>query len=386
MLSPVSSPLSPEQFRAQFPALEESPHFASCSQGALSDHLAHTMQRMTAGLLSEPAPWGLWVRKVEDYRRLAGRHLGVDSENVAVLSCASEGAFQAVSSLNWDSDRNQLVTSDLEFPSVGNVWRAQREPIDVVNVAGVEAALHAESWIPLITERTKLVSIPLVSYINGTRPEIEKVIAHAHSVGALVFVDAYQGAGVVPFSAKDLACDFLVTGNLKYLLGLPGIAMLYVRECDVVERDAQLTGWFGRVNPFGFDAERVDYPRNARRFETGTYPIPSAYAGIAGFEMISQIDPAESWSHIVELREQLADELSQLGFRIDYPSDPALRGPEVAVLANDPDAIAAQLAARGIGTSPRGQRLRLSLHAYSASRDIEKLSDALRSVQGEGLA
>ena len=373
------SPLTPEQFRLQFPALDDAPHFASCSQGALSDRLAHTMQRMTAGLIDSQAPWGEWVGKVEQYRSLAGAFLDVDSEHVAVLSCASEGAFQTVSSLDWSGERNRLVTSDLEFPSVGNVWRAQRSGIDVVNVEGIEAALHAENWIALIDERTKLVSIPLVSYINGTRPEIERVIAHAHSVGALVFVDAYQAAGVLPFSATELDCDFLVTGNLKYLLGLPGIAMLYVKDCVGVEHPAGLTGWFGRVNPFAFDAAGVDYPDNARRFEMGTHPIPSAYAGVAGFETVSQVHPDTVWNHVVGLRERLAEELGSLGFDLDYPEDAAHRGPQVAIRIEDPDALSAKLATHRIGGSPRGERLRLSLHAYSADRDIDALVKALRA-------
>ena len=373
-------PLTPAQFRGLFPALDHAPHFASCSQGALSDHLAHTMQRMTASLIEAQAPWGAWVGKVEEYRTLSGRMLDVDSENVAVLSCASEAAFQVVSSLDWSGERNRLVTSDLEFPSVGNVWRAQQGAIDVINVPGIEASLHAENWIPLINERTKLVSIPLVSYINGTRPEIEQVIAHAHSVGALVFVDAYQGAGVLPFSAAKLNCDFLVTGNLKYLLGLPGIAMLYVRDCVNVERPAGLTGWFGRVNPFAFDAAGVDYPENARRFEMGTHPIPSAYAGVAGLETVAKIDLAETWSHIEGLRDQLAAELVAQGHTLDFPLDSAHRGPEVAIVMQDPDALAGRLAEYRIGTSPRGERLRLSFHAYSNQQDVDTLVHALAEL------
>ncbi|MBC9937083.1 MULTISPECIES: aminotransferase class V-fold PLP-dependent enzyme [unclassified Leucobacter] len=375
-----AAPLTPEQFRRQFSQLNTAPHFATCSQGALSDHLAHTMQRMTASLIDSQAPWGAWVGVVEQYRALSAAFLGCEGDQVAVLSCASEGAFQVVSSLDWSGPRNRLVTSDLEFPSVGNVWRAQRDGIEVVNVPGIEDSLLAENWISRIDERTKLVSIPLVSYINGTRPEIDRVIEYAHSVGALVFVDAYQGAGVLPFSVEQLQCDFLVTGNLKYLLGLPGIAALFVREPESAERNAVLTGWFGRVNPFEFDPALVDYPNSARRFETGTHAIPSAYAAVAGYQMLEQIDLAECWPHIEALRESLAAELQALGYEIDYPENPAHRGPEVAIVTDDPDALAAKLAESRIGTSPRGSRLRLSLHAYSAQRDIDALVEALRAL------
>ena len=374
------TPLTPEQFRNQFAVLDEAPHFASCSQGALSDHLAHTMQRMTASLIGSQAPWDVWVGVVEQYRSMSAAFLGCTDRQIAVLSCASEGAFQVVSSLDWTGERNVLVTSDLEFPSVGNVWRAQRDGIEIVNVEGITDALLADNWIARIDERTKLVSIPLVSYINGTRPEIARVIEHAHSVGALVFVDAYQGAGVVPFSVEELNCDFLVTGNLKYLLGLPGIASLYVRHPEKAERDAVLTGWFGRVNPFEFDPALVDYPDTARRFETGTYAIPSAYAGVAGYEVLEQIDLEACWPHIERLREQLAEELTALGYELDYPKDPECRGPEVAIVMPDPDALAAKLAEFRIGTSPRGSRLRLSLHAYSSQSDIEALVAALKEL------
>lgn len=375
-------PLTPGQFRLLFPALDDAPHFASCSQGAVSDHLAHAMQGFVGMLSETQAPWGTWVGQVEHYRRLAGSTIGADPEHVAVLSCASEAAFQVVSSLDWSGERNRLVTSDHEFPSIGNVWRAQRENIDVVSVHGHEAVVSAESWTAVIDERTKLVSIPLVSYVNGARPEVEAIIAHAHSVGAKVSIDAFQGAGVVPIDVGALDCDFLFTGNLKYLLGLPGVAMLYVKDV-VPELPARLTGWFGRVDPFAFDAAVVDYPENARAFETGTHPVPSVYAGVAGMELLARIDRQEAWSHVARLRDRLAEGLTEIGLTVDLPRDAAHRGPQVAIVDESPDALAAELSNRfRIGSAPRGQRLRLSLHAYSNERDLETLFAALREVRG----
>lgn len=372
-----STTLSPDQFRSLFPALDASTHFASCSQGALSDHLAHTMQRYTSTLMDAAAPWGLWVDKVEEYRVRAGNQLGVDSESIAVLSCASECAYQVLTSLDWSGERNELVTSDLEFPSIGNVWRAQREGIEVINVIGIDAALHAENWIPLITERTKLVSIPVVSYINGTRPDISEVIDHAHSVGAMVFVDAYQAAGVVPFSTVGLDCDFLATGNLKYLLGLPGIAMLYVKDCANIEKPATLTGWFGRQQPFAFNAELIDYPANARRFETGTPPVPSAYAAVAGYDVLQLIDPEDVWTRVMTLRDDLAGDLISAGFTVDLPDDLNHRGPQVALEVETPEEISARLASQSIHVAPRGKRVRISFHAYNNHSDLEKIRQVL---------
>ena len=74
----------------------------------------------------------------------------------------------------------------------------------------------------------------------------------------------------------------MVTGALKYLLGPAGIAFLYVRR-DLIERLEPLsTGWFGRVDPFAFSLDRLDWSPSARRFETGSPPVPNVYAAAAG--------------------------------------------------------------------------------------------------------
>jgi selenocysteine lyase/cysteine desulfurase len=74
-----------------------------------------------------------------------------------------------------------------------------------------------------------------------------------------------------------LDCDYLISGSLKYMLGLPGMAFLYVRSGLVDAKPPIQTGWFGRVNPFEFNAHLLDYPDHARRFESGTPSIPAAF-------------------------------------------------------------------------------------------------------------
>ena len=51
--------------------------------------------------------------------------------------------------------------------------------------------------------------------------------------GALLFVDAYQTLGTMPIDVRALGVDFLAAGNLKFLMGIPGIAFLYVRRSSL---------------------------------------------------------------------------------------------------------------------------------------------------------
>lgn len=368
----------PARFRGQFPALDHTVHLASCSQGALSTRLAYALQEIGFSLRDKGAPWADWVAEVERARERFARFIGARPGEVAVLSSASEAAYQVASSRDW-SQRPRVATTDLEFPSVAQIWLAQRARGAEVRVArDTGTTVHAEAYRDEIDERVNLVSVPLVCYGNGARPPVPEIVRLAHSHGARVFVDAYQAAGVLPIDVGELGCDYLVSGSLKYLLGLPGIAFLYVRGGVEHQRDPELTGWFGRRDPFAFDPRLLDFPEDARRFEVGTPPVPSAYAANAGLDVLEPLDRVEVFRYVSELAGELAERLTEAGERVASPTDPTERGPQVALADPDPDALAAWLAERRIVTAPRGRLLRLSLHYYSNRADLDTVVDALR--------
>ncbi|MGH3730619.1 MAG: aminotransferase class V-fold PLP-dependent enzyme [Micromonosporaceae bacterium] len=372
---------TPAEFRARFPALGDTAHLASCSHGALSDTLATAMLEYQRTLGDDGVPWDRWIREVDTARRMFADHIGAAHDEIAVVSCASEAAFQVASTQDW-AERPRIVTTDMEFPSVAHVWLAQqRRGADVVHVADRDGVVPAEDYNALIDGSCGLVSIPLISYRNGVRLPVEPVVSAARAAGARVFIDAYQAVGVEPVDVTALGCDYLVSGSLKYLLGIPGIAFLYVRSGVVDAVAPQLTGWFGRVEPFAFDPRQLDFPAHARRFETGTPSVPSAFGAVAGMRVLAAVDPAAVTAHVAGLATQLHERLVDAGERIGSPADAALRGPQVAVRDEDPDDLAAFLAARRIVTSPRGDLLRLSLHYYNNPDDLDAVVAGIRAYR-----
>jgi selenocysteine lyase/cysteine desulfurase len=371
--------LDATQFRAEFPSLDDTVHLASCSQGALSSRLAYSLQEIGFTLRDKGAPWGLWVAEVERARERFARLIGAGPDEIAILSCASEAAFQVASSLDW-SRRPGIVTNDLEFPSIAHVWLAQAQRGARVRFAADTGEnVEAEAYAEVVDENVNLVSVPLITYRNGARMPVQDVVRLAHEHGARVFVDAYQGAGVIPIDVRELDCDYLTSGSLKYLLGLPGIAFLYVRGGLEHQRDPELTGWFGREQPFAFDPRLLDFHRDARRLETGTPPVPSAYAANAGFDLIERVDLDAVQAHTAALVEELAERLTEAGERVASPA--GARGPQVAIEDADPDALAGRLAERRIVTSPRGNLLRLSFHYYNDRSDVDAVVEALSACR-----
>lgn len=375
----VAVALDPLPFRSHFPHLDELAHFASCSQGALSRELHYALSDMTRSMHLGGAPWGEWMTKVEELRALVATFLNTTPEHIALVPSASSGAYQVASAFRWDGAH--ILTSDLEFPSVGQVFQAQAQNGAVVDfIADRDAAVEADAWAGAMTERTKLVSVPLVSYHNGAMPDIAGIAAAAREHGAAVFVDAYQGAGVVPIDVQRIDCDYLVTGSLKYMLGLAGVAFLYVRDLDVAERRPEATGWFGRENPFGFDPRDVSVPDAARRYEAGTPAVPAVYASLAGLRLLSTVDQQAGFAHVRALRDRLADELEHIGVAISRPRDPERRGPQVAPRFDDPDRVGALLAEQHIITAPRNDVLRMSLHYYTTDDDVERAVAAIHAI------
>lgn len=371
--------MTPERFRAHFPALRDTVHLCSCSEGAQSDRVIAAMAEFMHSWREHGAPWGRWMEMVEEARSAFARLIHASPDEVAVVACASDGAHQVASSLPLAPGRTTFLTNDLEFPSIGHVWLAQAEArgARVRHLPAVAGMVREEDYIEAMDESTALVSAPLAAYANGLRLPIRAIADRAHKIGARVFVDAYQGAGVLPVDVRALDCDYLVAGALKYLLGTPGIAFLYVRREIIAEHRPLHTGWFGRANPFAFDPRTLDFGPSARRFETGTPAIPAAYAAAAGLGLLEELDMADVERHVAALAQRLQDRLLDQGVALFSPLDPALRGPQVTVRTTAPDALTAFLAERRILASPRGDAVRLSLHHYNDEDDVSRAAGAV---------
>src|SRR5205085_7903353 len=176
-----------------------------------------------------------------------------------------------------------------------------------------------------------LVAVTHVCFRNGSRLAAAGIAGLAPERGALVLLDAYQSVGSLPVDVRALGCDFLAAGVLKYLLGSAGLGFLYCRRELVEQLEPTATGWFADRNIFEMDIHDYSPAPTARRFESGTPPIPAIYAGIAGIELMQEIGIEETEAHVRELNELLLAGIDELGARVVTPRAPEDRGALVCV-------------------------------------------------------
>jgi selenocysteine lyase/cysteine desulfurase len=361
--------------RDRFPIFERLVYLNSCSQGALSDAVRRSYEDYLRDWDEQGAPWDYWVERTEAARASFARLINAEPDEIAVTTSVSAGVASLASGLRFAA-RSKVVLTDLEFPTIGQIWHAQE--------ARGARVVHAspDQLVEMIDDDTLLVSTTHVSYRTGGMVDVPAVVQAAHEQGALVLLDAYQSVGSLPVDVKELGVDFLAAGVLKYLLGSAGLAFFYCRR-ELWERAwPTATGWFADEDIFAMDIYDYSPSPTARRFQSGTPPVPSIYAGIAGIELMQEIGIAETREHVNALNERLIAGVDDLGGTVVTPER---RGALICIASTDVSALVAALAKRGIVTSERDGNLRVSAHGYNTEDDIDAVLEAL-AVNPELLA
>jgi selenocysteine lyase/cysteine desulfurase len=370
--------MTSDEFRARFPIVGRRVYVNSCSQGALSIDVDEAMREWLASWHEHGSPWEIWVDEVERLRVRFAASIGADPDEIAVMPSASAGINAIASALSFDGPRSHVVVGDFEFPTMAQVWLAQeRRGASIRRARASDDILPLGAYAAVIDEHTLIVPATHVCFRNGHRTDIAGLVRLAHDRGAYVFLDDYQRTGSSPIDVHALGVDFMVTGCLKYLLAAAGIAFLYVRRDLIARFEPTVTGWFGRVNPFAFRIDALDWPSGANRFESGTPAVPNAYAALAALDLLDRIGYDAVARQIDRLVDRYHEAARDAGFVVRTPAASDRRGPLVVVQSVDGPALVRKLAARGIVASCRGNGLRVSFHAYNTESDVDAVVSAL---------
>ena len=174
-----------------------------------------------------------------------------------------------------------------------------------------------------MTERTKLVCVSGMSNVLGTINHVDRIVAAARAVGALVLVD---GAQLVPHSPVDfgsLGADFLAFSSHK-MLGPTGVGALVARPELLEEMDPFLGGGEMIRDVTLEGATWNDVPW---KFEGGTMMVAEAVGFAAAIDYLNELGMDTVRDHEVQLARYGLKALADAAGVVVYgPTDPERRG------------------------------------------------------------
>jgi selenocysteine lyase/cysteine desulfurase len=368
-------------YRKQFPILEHTIQLSSCSQSAMNLKVKAAVEDYMNSWEENGMDWVGWVQAVESARRHFATLINAEVDEIAVVSSISHAASAIATCLDFTGKRNQILLTDIDFPCIGHVWLSQQaHGASIKFISSHNYEIPIEDYEKSLNSNTLLTSISHVAYYNGFQQDLKEIAKLAHNKGSYLFVDAYQSAGNVSINVKDSDVDFLGAGMQKYLLGIPGIAFLYIKK-EIAERmTPRITGWFGQSNPFAFDIKNVDYAAGARRFDTGTAPMINGFAAAAALEILLEVGMDNIDAYLKDLSAYALEYAQERGLEIRSPLNPRVKGSNTAIHCPNSMEVEQQMKRKGVILSSRNDVIRVAPHFYNTREDIKLAVDTLAEI------
>ncbi len=367
-------------FRDEFPIAERLTYLNNCSltpmprrgRAALDEYARQWTE------LGGRAWYDHWMTELEALRADFARVLGADPEEIALQPGVSTALSGVASAIDY-AKRDTVVVADIDFPTDGHVFLSRaRHGVRVKFVKSPDGVgVPLEVFADAIDERTALVCTGHVYYASGSIQDVAGLARLCHARGALLVVDAYQSIGAIPFDVHASGVDFLAGGTLKWLMGGPGMAFLYVRRDLAPRFTPTALGWWAVRDPFAFDVQRLDLPDSARRFEFGTPSVPTAYAARAGIALLEEVGLERVRRAHMALSQRLVDGALARGWMVRCPVDARRRTAIVTIAHADPHQAVERLRSDGVIVDARPGVVRLSPHFFNTEAEIDRALEAM---------
>jgi kynureninase len=364
-------------FRDEFPILEKTNYLVSNSLGPMPrtvpDKLAEYGRDW--GELGVRA-WarGWWEKPLDVGNEIAPLINAGDGE-VVMMPNVTIAQTAVLSAIDFPRDRDTIVMTELDFPSVRYAYAQMAEKFGarvVVVRSGDGISIDRDELLAAIDERTRIVAVSHVLFRSAFLMDVDAICRRAHEMGALVSLDSFHAVGVVPVDVKRSNVDFLTGGVLKWLCGGPGGCFLYVSPSVRDELKPALTGWQAHARPFAFE-ETMEYTSGMFRWLNGTPVIPALYAAAEGPKILRRAGIPAIREKSVRLTSKLIELADERGYRVNAPRDPAQRGGTVAVDVPHAYEVTQQLLSKNILVDYRvGAGIRIAPHFFTKEEELDE--------------
>lgn len=340
------------------------------------------------GIARKAQPWRLtgadFFAETEATRALFARLIGAEADDIAFIPAASYGMAVATRNLPLRPGQTVVIAAE-DFPSGVFAWQkaARDAKAEIITVPRPADGDWTRAMVAAIDARTAVVLASETHWVCGGRMDLAAISTRAKTVGAALVLDLTQSCGAVPFDVTAIDPDFIATAAYKWVMGPYSFGFLYVaprhQQGEPLEQ-----GWICRQGSEDFRRiveYQEDFQPGARRFDVGQRSnfalMPVARAALEQLLAWGVRNTAET---LAELTARIEEGAQALGAETQPRH---LRSPHFLSLrlpAGLSDSAAADLAARNVHVSLRGDRMRITPHLYNDEEDIRRLFAALKET------
>lgn len=338
-------------------------------------------------------PWLEWSKRANAVRGLASQLLHSRTSEIALIPNTTYGINIVAMGLPWKPG-DSLIIPENEYPSNLLPWRSlARLGVEIRTVSvDPSGTIDIERIVQAIDHTTRLVTVSWVGYATGYRTDLRALCDVVHRGGAKLFVDAIQGMGVFDLDTRDIPIDYAAADGHKWMLGPEGAGLLYIRRSNLDHLQTALAGWNSLEASHEFVCGGKSFKSSAARYEGGS----ANHVGLLGLEaslgMLLDFGchaPQSGFANrVMQLAAQARERLLSVGAQLAWkpPSDSlSLNGHASGIVSfhvrgKDPQQVRRELMRAGVILSVRHDALRIALHAYNDTHDIERMVQAIREL------
>jgi cysteine desulfurase/selenocysteine lyase len=309
--------------------------------------------------------------------------IGAKPEELALTSGASAGVAAVAHALTWKPG-DEVITAKGEFPLQYATWKPmeKREGLKLKIVSPRERFITADDLIAALTPRTRLVSVSMVRFDDGSLLEAARVADACHRQGALLLLDASQCCGATPMDVNQLGADFIVSAGYKWLLGPFGTGFFWVKGEHLGKVRPGPFYWLAALTSDNFAALNLADAKVAASAQRWDAPEWASYFNFnlvamdASVDFVVRMGPELVAEHNRKLIELMFERLPKDRFVAASPLDATRRGPYGCFRARSPEKTAEHyqhLRKENVVVSLREGNIRVSPHLYNTERDIDRL-------------
>jgi selenocysteine lyase/cysteine desulfurase len=370
----------PASVRADFPSVSLETYLNAASMHPLGTFAARAVEQGLAYRLHGAGPGRVdfGADKQQDLKKRYGQLIGATADEIAYTANTTDGENMVVMGMDLPRRGGNIVIDELQFTSSLYMYKElEKKGVELRLVKHRNWAIDLNDMDRAIDKNTRLVSMALVSNVNGFMHDAKSVSALAHARGAYVFADIIQAVGAVPLDVRALGIDFASAGTYKWLMGERGIGFLYVRSD--LQGTVLPTTRYGHRQVANFNRAELTWEPlpGAAKYETGGIGVLLAACVSEGINYVQQLGLDKIRAHARQLTDRLQTELPPLGYK---PLTPL--GTETPILAfelKDAAATAKALQAGKVAGTiiANEKRLRLSVSVFNTHEDIDRVVAAL---------